>query len=298
MKLWSVIIVVLLFLSACQADVIIIKTEGVIAYDLVVRGINQYCKEKTTILNIKSDFSNEPQIAEQVNKSSARAFIVLGDEAADFASRTIKNKDLLYSMVLQAKKYNFNKKTSFGLDVLITIDQAFSYLKQIKNDYKTMGLIYEPGKNDIVRQYAEEIAKKENITLVTESIKNTQDVADLMNDVLPRVQAILILPSNITMTPEVITYISQKALEKNIPVIGLAEIYLQHGALFTVSINPIIVGSALGQAVCLLAKGEAISNMRVANLSYANVSLNLKVAEVLKLVIPAKMKENAYKTIK
>ena len=288
----------MLFLSVCDAEFVILKTEGVVAYDLVLKGLNQSCNEKNVTLNLKKDLSNEAQILDQLKNLAPSFFILLGDEAADFASRNIKNKDLLYSMVLQAKKYNFNKHSTLGLDVLINIDQIFMYLKQINKEYKNIGVIYGIGEGEVLNQYAEEIAKKENVNIIAKGIKGAQEVVTTINELLPQVQVVLIIPSNVTVAPEVVTYIHQKALEKQIPVVGLAEVYLQYGALFTISINPLIVGGALGTAACLLTKGEVIANMRVSNLSYSNVSLNLKVAELLKLTIPNKMKESAFKTIK
>ena len=276
----------------------IIKTEGIIAYDLVIKGINQNCKEKNAILNLKKDLSNEQQIIEQSKNIKSSVSIILGDEAADFASRNLKNKAIVYSMVLQTKKYNFDQRTTFGLDILISIDQVFSYLQQINKGYKNIGLIYEPGQNEILAKYAGEAAKKENLNLMSKGIKSAQDISAILNELLPQVQVIMMIPSDVTMTPEVMNYVSQKALEKNIPVVGLAESYLQYGALFTVSINPIIIGTALGQVACLILKGESIANIKVVNPAYSKISLNLKVAELLQLNIPAKMKESAYKTIK
>lgn len=290
--------ILITLLSVSDAEFAIIKTEGVVAYEMVLKGMNQSCKEKNVILNLKRDLSNEAQILDQMKNVDSSFYILLGDEAADFASRNIKSKDLLYSMVLQAKKYSFNKRTTLGLDVLINIDQVFTYLKQINKEYKNIGMIYGIGEGEILAQYTEEVAKKENVNITSKGMKSAQEVVTTITELLPQVQVILILPSNITVAPEVVTYIHQKALEKQIPVVGLAEVYLQYGALFTVSINPLIVGGALGQAACLLTKGETIANMRVANLSYSNVSLNLKVAELLKLTIPNKMKEAAFKTIK
>ena len=292
------IIFIIIFSASCIAEIMIIKTEGIIAYDLVIKGINQNCKEKNTILNLKRDLSNEQQIIDQLKNVKSAVNIILGDEAADFASRNLKNKAIVYSMVLQTKKYNFDQRTTFGLDILISIDQVFSYLQQINKGYKNIGLIYEPGQNEILAKYAGEAAKKENFNLMSKGIKSAQDISAILNELLPQVQVIMMIPSDVTMTPEVMNYVSQKALEKNIPVVGLAESYLQYGALFTVSINPIIIGTALGQVACLILKGESIANIKVVNPAYSKISLNLKVAELLQLNIPAKMKESAYKTIK
>jgi len=292
------IIFIIIFSASCIAEIMIIKTEGIIAYDLVIKGINQNCKEKNAILNLKKDLSNEQQIIEQSKNVKSSVSIILGDEAADFASRNLKNKAIVYSMVLQTKKYNFDQRTTFGLDILISIDQVFSYLQQINKGYKNIGLIYEPGQNEILAKYAGEAAKKENLNLISKGIKSAQDISAILNELLPQVQVIMMIPSDVTMTPEVMNYVSQKALEKNIPVVGLAESYLQYGALFTVSINPIIIGNALGQVACLILKGESITNIKVVNPAYSKISLNLNVAELLQLNIPAKMKESAYKTIK
>lgn len=281
-----------------KADIMVIKTEGVVAYDYVIKGISQACQGKVDILEIKKDLSNSEELKNKVKDITINVVIAIGDEAANFAASNVKGKNILYSMVLEPERYNFNKKTTLGIDVLINIDQLLSYLLVVKEGTKKVGVIYNPEENDKMINYMEKIALKKQIQLVSRAINNEQEVVRIANDLLGQVEAIVMMPSLITTQPNVSQYISQEALKRGIPMIGLAEIFLQQGALFTVSINPIIVGRVLGQSACLIIKGNDISTLRIKNPNYSVISINLKLAELLKIKFPKEIINNAYKTIK
>lgn len=67
----------MLLLSVCDAEFVILRTEGVVAYDLVLKGLNQYCKEKNVTLNLKKDLSNEAQILDQLKNVESTFYILL-----------------------------------------------------------------------------------------------------------------------------------------------------------------------------------------------------------------------------
>lgn len=284
--------------SLLRANIMVIKTEGLVAYDYVIKGIIQGCQEKVEILGIKKDFSNFKELKDKIKDIKINVIIAIGDEAANFAATNIKGKNILYSMVLEPDRYNFNKKKTFGVDVLINIDQLLSYLLVVKDGIKKVGVIYNPAENDKIMNYMERVALKNQIQLISRAINDEQEVVEVANDLLDEVEAIVMMPALVTTQPNVSQYISQEALKRGIPMIGLAEIFLQHGALFTVSINPIIVGRALGQSACLVIKGNDISTLRITNPTYSVISINLKLAELLKIKFPKDIVSSAYKIIK
>jgi len=296
MKKFAFILILIAYSKFSSAEIPIIKTEGIVSQDLVVRGINQVCSEKNIILNLKKDLSNEQEVLASLEKIKATFYIIIGDEAAEFATRNLQGKDLIYSMVLNPK-YNFAKRNAFGIDVLINVQQSFEFLKMINKGINTVALIYGENENEALVSYASEVAPKNNISLLAKGLKSEQDIVPLMSEIIPKAQALILLPSRITIMPEVSTYIIQKSITSKIPVIGLAELYLQYGALLTLSINPLTVGSAIGQSECLVAKGEPISKLRILKPTYVSIAINLKVAELLKLNIPDKIKEQAIKII-
>ncbi len=282
----------------CNASMLIIKTEGIAAYDYVIKGINQECQDKAVIIDIKKDLSNAEEIKNRIKDIKRKVVIIIGDEAAEFASINLKGENILYSMILEPEKYNFNKKNTLGIDILINIDQLLTYLRALRNDINKIGVIYSVEENEKMIKYMGNIALKRQVQLILRAISSEQEVVGIVNDLLPQVEAIVMMPSIITTKAEVSQYISQEALKRGIPMIGLAEVFFQYGALFTVSINPIIVGAVLGQSACLVIKGNEISNLRIAKPSYSVISINLKIAEILNLKFPKKLIALAYKTIK
>src|SRR4030042_5800098 len=177
--------------SLCFAKMLILKTEGAASHEFVVRGIAQGCKENSFIIDLKKDLSNNEKAKEQVKNIQAEMYIVLGDEAASFATENLKDKIVLYSMIPEPGKYNFNKSKSFGLDILISIDQLFSYLKSIENNIKTAGLLYGINENAIMVQYASKIASKEGITLIPRGLENEKEIKTAINELLPQVDIII-----------------------------------------------------------------------------------------------------------
>jgi ABC-type uncharacterized transport system substrate-binding protein len=279
-------------------DILVLKTDAVSAYEYVVKGITQACQEKLIVLDLKGDKSNVEELKDRINGVQSKVMIVIGDEAAEFASTNLKKGNIIYSMLLEPEKYNFNKKTTLGIDILINIDQVLNYLMEIKQGIKKVGVVYNLDENERMMKYMERVAAKKQIQLIAKAISSEQEVAGVASELLSGVEAVVMMPSLITTKPEVSQYISQEALKKGIPVAGLAEIFLQHGALYTVSINPIILGRAIGQSACLIEKGTDINNIKIATPSYSVISINLKLAELLHIKFPKEIVASAYKTIK
>jgi len=285
----------LLLAKDAVADVAIVKSAGVSAFDEARNGFSSICFENKQEFNLLEDLSNKDQILEQVRAGNFSLILVLGSQAASLIRDNIPDKPLVFAFIIDPEKQGFKKDRSTGVALKVQIREQFIILRSIKKSIKRVGVLYTRPVNDALIVNARSAADDEDLELVTSPITSSLDLQQALTDLLTRVDALWIPPDPLLNSEEATKYIGSKSLESKIPLVGPSDRYTRSGAIFSLFVDTVETGRMAGDFANKILQGTPTSKLPFREIEKSKIVINLKAAGLLGLEIPRNIQDAASK---
>ncbi|MDX8400088.1 MAG: ABC transporter substrate binding protein, partial [Gallionellaceae bacterium] len=158
----------------------------------------------------------------------------------------------------------------------------------------TIGMIYDPTRSQAMIQKAQLAARKLGLKLVTKSVPSQKAVPEAVRQLLGKIDALMIIPDRTVVTPESFKYFLLTTLENKIPFLSPSEIFVERGAL--ASLTPDFTD--IGKQSCELAKSLISGKLNPSKIGAlppkkVDLFINSKTANIIKLSIPAAILKSA-----
>ena len=178
---------------------------------------------------------------------------------------------------------SFQKFTGACLD--IRIEDQFRYLKLIVPGVKRVGVLYSEQETGSLIRRARKVAKKLNLELVAERIKNGSEVPAKLKELSMKVDALWSVADSIVFgesTDRIVEY----TLEKKLPFMGLSSSFVQRGALFAIEPDYKDVGRQTGEIIGQIFEGKSPEEIEPVYPRTYRLVLNKNVARTIGLEFP------------
>lgn len=180
-----------------------------------------------------------------------------------------------------------------GVSDLAPVHQQLTLIKQFVPNLKTLGVIYTSNDSSGVTGY-HQIArecKKMNIKLKAYSISNSNDLNQVSQQMVSRVDAVIV-PTDNTVAGAMQTLV-KNADAANKPVFPATDTMVKQGGVATYSVNQYKLGVMGAKMTVKVLKGKKVGNLPVEYVRRGEPVLNLKQAQKLHLQIPAQFDHEA-----
>ena len=294
-RLYRLAFTFLVLAAPAFADIAIVKTSGVVAFDEARNGFTSVCFENHQQFDLNEDSSNKDQVLENLKTGNFRAVFAIGTQAANLIRDNLPDVPLVFAFVVDPEKQGFNKDHSTGVELKVPVREQFIVLKSIKRKIKRVGVIYTKVLNEDLASAARSAGEDENIEVVSVPIQSSLDLQKAMTDLMGKVDAMWIPPDPSLNSEEVIKYIGSKSLENKIPCVGPSDRYVRSGAVFSYSVDTIETGRIAGEMTNKILEGTPISKVPVQEIQRPKIIINLKAANLLGLQIPQNLQDAASK---
>ena len=286
---------ILVSLSVASADVAIVKTAGVVAFDEARNGFTSTCLETSKEFSLSEDLSNKDEVLNSIRSGNFNVIFAIGTHAAGLIQQNIPTIPLIFALVTDHEKLGFRKEQATGVAMTVPIREQFAVLKSIDRRIKRIGVIYTKDVNDSLIAAARLAAQNANMEIVASPIKSNLDLQKAMTSIVERADALWIPPDPSLNSEEVIKYIGSKSLENKLPCIGPSDRYVRSGAIFSYSVDTVETGRVAGEIANKILKGTPTSKVPVQELQKPKIIINLKAAALLGLTIPRNLQDAAAK---
>ena len=287
-------VLILLIASFAYADIAIVKTAGVVAFDDTRNGFTSTCFENNTEFNLNEDLSNKDEILNSIRSGNFRLVFAIGSQSANLIRENLPDQTLVFAFVTDPDKQGFKKDHATGVTLKVPVREQFIVLKTI-HKYKKIGIVYTQQLNDALYEEARSAADNENLEIIPAPIKSSKDLQQAITDLLPKVEAIWIPPDPSLNSEEVIKYIGSKSLESKIPCVGPTDRYVRSGAIFSYSVDPIETGRLAGELANKVLEGTPTNKLSFQESQKPKVIINMKAAALLGVTIPKNLQDAASK---
>ena len=251
------------------------------------------------IQNAEGDIPTSQMIAESFISSDKDLIFTIGTPAAQAAFNTTKDTPIITTAVTDAVQAGLVKsKEKSGTNVAgtsdaVPLEKQLELIKEIVKDVKTIGVLYNTSEvnSEIQVKELKELAKKNNIEVITKGISSVNDISQSLDSILGDIDVLYTPADNLVASSMAI--IADKAIAKKIPVIGAEEAHVNSGALITEGINYKKLGFEAGIMAVEVLEGKDIKELSIKTLEETELVINEDTLKKLSITIDEEIMSRA-----
>lgn len=248
-------------------------------------GININFKEK----NANGEIGTANLIAKGFENEKVDLIYAIATTSAQASTNATQNIPIVFSAVTDPVDAGLNKKNITGVSDRVNIKEQLLLLKQIKPDVKTVGFLYNSSEKNSAIQLKdiENVAKELDLTVISKSVTQTNEVLQALKYVLEKSDALYTPTDNLIAS--MMPIITSTAIEKKKIVIGAEVAHVKMGALITKGIDYYEMGKLAGKmAIKILVEKENPENMPYLIMKSTSIEINEDTLKKLGISFPYK----------
>jgi len=261
--------------------------------ELAEQGLTKAKKIKIIYENAQGNITTAVQIAQKFAGLDPEVIVGITTPSAQTIHAALRGKDipLVFSAVTDPIGANLIKDLDHpNDDITGTIDlppikQQLALLKSISPNLKKIGVIYNPGEINSLKQIEklDTMARKEGIEIIKAPAFKSNEVYGAASKLVGNVDAIY-LPNDNTVAAALDSVV-RVANEYKIPTLASDDQSVKHGILASLANNQYQVGRETGKLVARILHGESAKKMPVVVSNTPAVAFNELTAKRLKIDI-------------
>ena len=281
----------LLVSFATAADIAILKSSEIAAYDDAVKGFMATAPAGATYTeyNLRGDLELGKKLAKKIRALDTSLVVAVGLKAALVAKLEISDIPTVFMMVLDPQKHQLNGANMTGTLLEIPVDRQLKLLRTFLPTKRRLGILYDPSKSASRIKDAEPHAAANDFQLQGFPVTSEKDVPQQLRALLATGEALWLMPDSTVLTDESIRFILESALAQHVPVIGFSPEFTRLGALLSLSVNYGEVGRETGLLAKRILDGERILPLKPVPVERLKITVNLKTARFLGIMFPKEL---------
>lgn len=278
-----------------KTDIAIVQSSRIKPYIDAVSGFRQAASNIYTFKGTRrvlttritelvlTDFESQREVRRILATMSPRLILAVGTSAL-LTVREIENIPVIYIMVPYPGAINGKRKNITGIRMNIRPETQLSALLRETDDFKRIGLIYDPDQSsDFVKKIINHAGRYKKVEIITRKTRKTAEVPQLIDSLAGRIDLFWMIPDKTVVTPATLEYLLLFSLQNRVPIVTFSDKYLRLGATFSLSFDVSSIGAQAADMAQKVFNGTPVSEIEVAHAEKVKFSVNAEVAESLGL---------------
>lgn len=257
MKILGLLITTLCLLTPATSwcyDLLIVQSQRSPAYDDVLRGLRSEARFSERVI-VLTDY-NEIDLVRIAREENPTAIVTLGDKALA-AARKVRQTPVIALMALSYRSGMIGHPAMTGVEVQPAPERYLPLFSSLKA--RRVGVISNASRSAAYIKYARRLAAGLGIDLVVREVKSSKDVAIQLDSLAGLIDALWMLPDNVTASGEAADAHFLFSVGHRVPVIAFSSAYLASGAAMALDIDRFDMGKQGGEMAAALLAGNGIS---------------------------------------
>lgn len=257
-------------------------------YEEAIEGFRSVCNARMNRLVLRELQGRD--VVDKINEIRPEMVLAIGMDAL-LRVKMVKEIPVVYLMVL-------NPRSALDCDNITGVCMDISQKEQLTSvcrvlpNVKNIGLLYDPARTGHFAERAQHAATEIGIKLIANRIDRPMDVPLTVNGMKGKIDLFWMLPDLTVITPETVEFLLLFSLENEIPVLAFSEKYVELGALMSIGIDAFDIGRQAGEMAQEILSGRDVKRVQPVDARKSVISINMKIAEKLGIVINKKMIKN------
>ena len=274
----------------------VLKSHDIEPFNQAIAGFATACNGQITEYDIRGSKGQQRSIIERVVAARPKLILAIGAMAAQVAKEAVRDIPVVFFMVPNPHKYGLEGKNIAGISLDIPIQTQFTMYKSLVPRLKTIGVIYDPEKTGTLVNEAKAVAQQLGLQLLASAVGSQKDVPAALRSMLGQIDALWMVPDDTVVTSESFQFLLLTAFENNLPFLAVSDIFVQVGALASLSPDY----TDMGRQGCQLAKEIESGQLRLTEVNIVppakvNLAINLNTASKIGLSLPSEIVQGASK---
>jgi putative ABC transport system substrate-binding protein len=269
-------------LSEARQEIVAIQSIRVAPYEQALNGFKSVCHANITRLVVSE--LRDADVAERIDEIRPDMVLAIGMDALSRV-RGIKDTPIMYLMVLNSRSIPSGERNITGVSMYLSPETQVLTMLEILPKAKTVGLLYDPQRTGHLVKKARYAAERNGIELIAAEVHDPKEVPPLMEAMRGKIDIFWMLPDLTVITPETLEFLLLFSLENSTPILSFSEKYVELGALMSVGIDAFDIGRQAGEMADAILSGKGVMDIHRADARKAVISINLKVARKLGIII-------------
>lgn len=282
--------------QATAQEIAVIKSHDLEPFNQALAGFTAACPMRVAEYDLRGSKRGEGAIFERISAAKPRLILAIGLLAAQVAQERVRDIPVIFVMVPNPQKYGLKGPNIAGISLDIPIAAQFAIYKSLVPTLKTVGVIYDPEKTGAMVTEAGVVAAKAGLQLLTSPATSQKAVPTALRSMLGKIDALWMVPDDTVVTPESFKFLLLAAFENNLPFIAVSEMFVQAGALASLSPDYTDVGRQACHIVTEIESGRmSLAAVNILPPAKVQLAINLKTALKIGLTLPAEVIQSASK---
>jgi len=203
---------------------------------------------------------------------------------------------MIFVMVSNPPKHGLQGANLAGVSLDIPVQMQLARYKALVPTLKTLGVIYDPTKTGAMVAEARSTAATLGFQLLGAPVSTPKEVPAALRSLLGKIDALWMVPDDTVVTPESFKFLLLTAFENNLPFVTVSDIFVEAGALASLSPDYTDVGRQGCQLATDLENGRLrLAEVMVVPPAKVNLAINLRTASKIGLTLPPEIVQSANK---
>jgi putative tryptophan/tyrosine transport system substrate-binding protein len=282
--------------QARAQDIVILKSHDLEPFNQAMAGFVAACPMHITEYDLRGTKKEESSIIRRLTAAKPRLIVAIGPLAAQVAREHLRDVPMIFVMVSNPPKHGLQGANLAGVSLDIPVQLQLARYKALVPTLKTLGVIYDPTKTGTMVTEARGTVATLGLQLLTAPVSTPKEVPAAMRSLLGKIEALWMVPDDTVVTPESFKFLLLTAFENNLPFVTVSDIFVEAGALASLSPDY----TDVGRQGCQLATDLASGRLRPAEVmvvppAKVNLAINLKTASKIGLTLPPEIIQSANK---
>lgn len=227
---------------------------------------------KITNINLAKD--SLPDILPDINPLLVYA---IGSKAYNQVASTIKNKPLIFSSMINWRRFDISPNT-YGVELELPAEMQLFMYSYLFPDISSLGVLYSENHNKQWFELAVSQAKEVGLSLYGQNVINTADVSQKLEELLTKVDALWLISDPIVLHDvNQVQQIFDLTNTVKKPIFAYNTLFSKYGAVLTIASDlPTMGRQAADLAKSIIEKQFIDTEEKIQLPAGSNITLNLK----------------------
>jgi putative ABC transport system substrate-binding protein len=277
-------------------DIVVLKSHNLEPFNQAIAGFVAACPTRIIEYDLRGTKKEESSIIQRLTTAKPRLIVAIGPLAAQVAREHLQNIPLIFVMVSNPPKHGLHGANLAGVSLDIPVQTQLAMYQSLVPALKTLGVIYDPAKTGTMVLEARSVVATLGLQLLAAPVSTPKEVPAALRSLLGKIEALWMVPDDTVVTPDSFKFLLLTALENNLPFVTVSDIFVEAGALASLSPDY----TEVGRQGCQLATDLTSGRLRLADAmvvppAKVNLAINLKTADKIGLRLPPEVIQSADK---
>ncbi len=239
-NIFNLLFILLWSISSCRQEVLPSKPEGILIVNSD-KSVEKYItiqqafeaelpKVKITEINLAKE-----SLQNKVADINPFLIYTIGSKAYNQIEKTVKNKPLLFSSMINWQRFNITTNT-YGVALELPAEMQFFMYSYLFPDIRTLGVLYSKKHNHQWFESAVVQAAEVGLALYGKAVSNTAEISAELTKLLPKIDALWLISDPIVLhnADQVQQIFAATAIVKK-PIFAYNNLFSKYGAVLTIA---------------------------------------------------------------